>query len=839
LERQLLLFFVSSILLICLFFNPTQEQYVAVLVGENHGSSYLREDLNYVYIGNDFVEIVLNKANKGGIRSILDKATGTDFVANKSAWWSMYDFCYMQNNELQYATGEQASGFSYQSASLQNGIVVNLTWNFITRNIAVDVCVTLYDNSSLTFWILNLRNQGNLAIEAVDFPSLNGVGQISKNASNDYLAYPSIMGLLFQDPTHNFEKNRGWGWNLNYPSFYSMMQFIAYYSSENHAGLYMAAYDTNGYSKFINIGRPEDWMSIYIRYTPPLVQGSSVYVPYPVVIGVFSGDWYTAAQIYRDWATSQWWCSQGPLSNRTDTPDVFKRMAAMSIFLNHLNATTVVRDATPSEIVKVATDYLNMPILMSWWGWERDGWYENYPEVLPPYEGWQAFDETVNGIHKNNGDLFAIICADLYSMNVSSWESAQAYAIRNRDTSLVVFEMSPPLVTHYALMDPSTQFFQETIVNLTLALVRHGVDCVQLDGFPVVPPYPCYDIDHGHPAGGGNWWFSGYRDMMQKIRFEARKINPDFAMGAEGMAEVYIPYFDSFNDPVVTGISPTSFSGAVKDVSMVEFVPLWQTVYHDYIISYSSLTFLTPANPYGGGYGTYKDFYTWGLGMSLMNGEIPQVWADGKDFLSLDPKMADYFRRITQARFTYASQFLTYGQLMPCPLINGPIVQISGAKSIPYSLADYPSFNTSSILSSCWRTPQGIIADILTNIGASDVEMNQTLEVPLLTPCNVTMLRNGKVEWRGIVDNKSCELNLTVKPLDVVLLIFGDLRDIWMKADLNFDGVVNILDISIVARAFGTRPGDPSWNETADLDKNGTVNIIDVTMVARDYGKTV
>jgi hypothetical protein len=60
----------------------------------------------------------------------------------------------------------------------------------------------------------------------------------------------------------------------------------------------------------------------------------------------------------------------------------------------------------------------------------------------------------------------------------------------------------------------------------------------------------------------------------------------------------------------------------------------------------------------------------------------------------------------------------------------------------------------------------------------------------------------------------------------------------FLPTDLNQDGIVNIIDIAIVARAFGSRPGDPNWNATADMDKNGWINIIDVATVARDYGKT-
>jgi len=61
----------------------------------------------------------------------------------------------------------------------------------------------------------------------------------------------------------------------------------------------------------------------------------------------------------------------------------------------------------------------------------------------------------------------------------------------------------------------------------------------------------------------------------------------------------------------------------------------------------------------------------------------------------------------------------------------------------------------------------------------------------------------------------------------------------FLPADLNKDGIVNILDITIVASAFGSKPGNPSWNPDADLDKNGEINIVDVAAVAIDFGKSI
>lgn len=52
------------------------------------------------------------------------------------------------------------------------------------------------------------------------------------------------------------------------------------------------------------------------------------------------------------------------------------------------------------------------------------------------------------------------------------------------------------------------------------------------------------------------------------------------------------------------------------------------------------------------------------------------------------------------------------------------------------------------------------------------------------------------------------------------------------------DRSVNILDITIVATAYGSKQGEPKYNELADLDENGQINILDISMVAKDYGKT-
>lgn len=58
-----------------------------------------------------------------------------------------------------------------------------------------------------------------------------------------------------------------------------------------------------------------------------------------------------------------------------------------------------------------------------------------------------------------------------------------------------------------------------------------------------------------------------------------------------------------------------------------------------------------------------------------------------------------------------------------------------------------------------------------------------------------------------------------------------------MLTDLDANGMINILDITITAKAYGFRPADENWNQNADLDNNGIINIVDIATVAQDYGK--
>ena len=61
---------------------------------------------------------------------------------------------------------------------------------------------------------------------------------------------------------------------------------------------------------------------------------------------------------------------------------------------------------------------------------------------------------------------------------------------------------------------------------------------------------------------------------------------------------------------------------------------------------------------------------------------------------------------------------------------------------------------------------------------------------------------------------------------------------VW-RADVNGDGIVDPSDIILVAEAFGSSPGDSSWNLAADLVEDELIDISDLDFVAKNFGKTV
>jgi len=67
----------------------------------------------------------------------------------------------------------------------------------------------------------------------------------------------------------------------------------------------------------------------------------------------------------------------------------------------------------------------------------------------------------------------------------------------------------------------------------------------------------------------------------------------------------------------------------------------------------------------------------------------------------------------------------------------------------------------------------------------------------------------------------------------------GNVTDVLIHlagGDIDGDNEVSIGDYALLSAAFGSSPGDPSWNELADLDGDGEVSIGDYALLSQNFG---
>ena len=60
--------------------------------------------------------------------------------------------------------------------------------------------------------------------------------------------------------------------------------------------------------------------------------------------------------------------------------------------------------------------------------------------------------------------------------------------------------------------------------------------------------------------------------------------------------------------------------------------------------------------------------------------------------------------------------------------------------------------------------------------------------------------------------------------------------DTLTASDINADGIVNILDLTLIASHFGETP-IVDQHPNPDVNGDGTVNILDLTLVAGNFGR--
>jgi len=126
-------------------------------------------------------------------------------------------------------------------------------------------------------------------------------------------------------------------------------------------------------------------------------------------------------------------------------------------------------------------------------------------------------------------------------------------------------------------------------------------------------------------------------------------------------------------------------------------------------------------------------------------------------------------------------------------------------------------------------------------LGFCEDSLIRTVLVSNLTPWQQIVVT---LAWNttGWSPGRDYMISIEAEPVDGEEILENNAKTVTVEVnlmgDINGDRIVNILDLFMVARAFGSRPGYSNWNPMADIDENGKINILDLYKIGKNYGKT-
>ncbi len=600
----------------------------------------------------------------------------------------------------------------------------------------VDAIVTIRCPSSeaLTYWNLELKNGTKSWIGHVQFPVIEVPFDNPKDGDPSYILSSSLDGSLagpvepavYQRPewTRHTPLERQWGgtgnitpelwlediwagrqrntpdiWRYpNYPGLWASTQLMAYYNSAG--GLYMACDDATGLPKFIDRVMEDDGVTLGLAHYPGTRGPDQTKLPYNVVIGAFHGDWYTAAEIYRDWAQKQAFCGR-KLVDRKDCPKWITDSAVGFAFPMRGQADwdgpamenpeyTPATNALP-YLEKLAQE-LESPLMPFVYNWEHPGpWVQ--PDAFPPLGGEEAMREFMTRAKEKGWSPF------LYGDSLCwvTWQGNTGYdgmpyfrshggeaAVARKPDGTFVEDVWPWRKNYWACV--GTDKGRQMILDMTRKMAELGPSVVQqLDQGP--GPVACYATDHGHPPVPGPWMTEGFKKLLKADAEVARSVNPGVSMACEGAPpEIYLQDFQIWDGRMRT-------------------TPLYSFLYHEYCNGHEGFfgnrvndeaLRLSVARAIVSGYMlnfTLRD-------KGLIEYDWDQAWARA---IPDQAAILDWAKRTNHFRAGIARDFLVYGRMLR-PWTVGNV-----------TLRDFGWGKEPLVQSATWQAADGRIGVVLAN----------------------------------------------------------------------------------------------------------------------------
>ena len=358
-------------------------------------------------------------------------------------------------------------------------------------------------------------------------------------------------------------------YNGSYPGgFFGTMAYMALYTGQKdkNDGVYYAIHDTKGSKKEFQAASTQTGsVCLTCRFYAEEFgkPANTNRLPGKAVWQSFSGDWFDATDIYRDFVRKECFWAKPRIEQR-DIPLWMQEIPfwvmdwvpqdsvdGEPIPTNLRTDSDVIREADWYENVICLQKELGVPIGYHVYNWHVIPFNNDYPHFLPAKKSFMA---GMKELKKHDIRVMPYINALLWdtkdkgNSNFEFEEQGRPGAVKTEAGKPVSMRYesreSDGKLVELTAMCPSYPLWRKKLSELTFNMFKElDVDAIYLDQVAARIPHLCMDESHNHPVGGGHWWIEEYNALLKELN---RHKPADKAFTTECNAEVYAADIDAF-----------------------------------------------------------------------------------------------------------------------------------------------------------------------------------------------------------------------------------------------------------------------------------------------------
>ncbi|NEW81603.1 MAG: hypothetical protein GZ094_04470 [Mariniphaga sp.] len=737
---------------------------------------------NVISYENSFYKLTLNK--KTGSLITIEKK-GKNLINTPGSEGPLFTIRFRdasQKGEIHEFNAQQAQDCK---TIVKDELITLIYSQFKNVDLKVMVTVSMAKDSPFMHWNLSVDNNTPYTIDHIDFPNLVVTNDLIATGGTGRIFWPAQEGCLIEDVKIRDENGMKFrpieypqmGWGGLYPSSVQM-QFMAYYNATG--GLYLAAHDEQCNPKGIEFhGTDNNGIKMDFRLFAGGAGKGMYKMPYDMVMGVFDGDWYDAAAIYRNWRETSAMPVPPKIKDNKMLPDWYFESPVVITY--PVRGHKDMGDMTPNELypytnaLKIIGKYNKdfnskiMALLMHWEG--SAPWAPPY--VWPPYGGEKNYLEFVKGLHEK-GNLAGLYCSGIgYTLRSNTDTTYNMYKEYNEKHLEKVMKVAPDgtLATNGVCAGPNAQrlgydmcpansFVKEVVLDQISKIASSKTDYIQyFDQNLGGGCYPCYSTTHGHAYGPGLWQNEAMHNIFKGFQPVIEGAGYKLLVGCEAAAsEANLSYL-LYNDARAT---INLFTGTP--------VPAYAFVNHEYVNNFMgnqngvSAAIDLKKSPMNFLQRLAYAFCAGDMLTVILRGNGDMIWDWGTLWETETPnqdQVKQLVRNLNVWRTGAGKDFLVEGRMLkPLPfegVTNVPMITKPGGRNI-----NFPSVFTSN-----WQYGSDRKAQFFVNY----LPQEQEIIISTAGLKNVKVFKSASDTQGELAGDK--ELSLKITPLSTIMITYS------------------------------------------------------------------